>query len=50
MKKLTWLAYSRSNVKSFRAGVQDDIGYALYAAQLGDVRAKPNRFMVSAAV
>ena len=34
MKKLTWLAKSRSNVRSFPAGVQEDIGYALYAAQL----------------
>ncbi len=43
MKKLTWLADSRSNVKSFPAGVQDDIGYALYAAQLGEIspKAKP---------
>ena len=40
MKKLTWLADSRSNVKSFPAGVQDDIGYALYAAQLGETSAK----------
>ncbi len=37
MKRLTWLADSRSNVKSFPAGVQDDIGYALYAAQLGEI-------------
>jgi phage-related protein len=36
MKTLTWLADSRSRVKSFPAGVQDDIGYALYAAQLGE--------------
>jgi phage-related protein len=36
MKNLTWLADSRSNVKAFPAGVQDDIGYALYAAQLGE--------------
>ena len=45
MKDLTWLADSRSRVKSFPAGVQDDIGYALYAAQLGDisVKAKPLR-------
>jgi phage-related protein len=43
MKKLTWLAESRANVKAFPAGVQDDIGYALYAAQLGEtsVKAKP---------
>ncbi len=40
MKRLTWLADSRSNVKSFPAGVQDDIGYALYAAQLGEMSAK----------
>jgi phage-related protein len=45
MKKLTWLADSRSNVKSFPARVQDDIGYALYAAQLGEMstKAKPLR-------
>ena len=43
MKKLTWLADSRSNLKAFPAGVQDDIGYTLYAAQLGEMsaRAKP---------
>ena len=43
MKKLTWLADSRANVKSFPASVQDDIGYALYVAQLGEtsVKAKP---------
>jgi phage-related protein len=43
MKSLTWLADSRSNVKSFPAGVKDDRGYALYAAQLGErsVKAKP---------
>jgi hypothetical protein len=39
MKKLTRLADSRSNVKSFPAGVPDDIGYALYVAQLGEVSA-----------
>ena len=39
-KKLTWLADSRSSVKSFPAGVQDDIGYALYAAQVGEMSAK----------
>ena len=43
MKNLTWLADSRSNVRSFPAGVQDDIGYALYVAQLGErsIKAKP---------
>src|ERR1035438_8607187 len=35
MKSLTWLADSRSNVKSFPAGVKHDRGYAVYAAQLG---------------
>jgi len=45
MKSLTWLADSRSKVKSFPAGVQDDNGYALYAAQLGErsMKAKPLR-------
>jgi phage-related protein len=43
MKKLTWLADSRARVREFPASVQDDVGYALYLAQLGDtsVRAKP---------
>ena len=43
MKKLTWIADSRTKVKRFPAKVQDDIGYALYVAQLGEtsVRAKP---------
>ena len=43
MKNLIWLADSRSNVKSFPALVQDDVGYALYRAQLGEMsnRAKP---------
>jgi len=40
MKDLTWLADSRSRVKSFPARVQDEIGYALYAAQLGEKSAK----------
>ena len=39
MKKLTWLADSRSSVKSFPAAVQDDIGYELYVAQLGEIGA-----------
>ena len=43
MKKLMWLAGSRADVKRFPSNVQDDIGYALYVAQLGEtsVRAKP---------
>jgi phage-related protein len=43
MKKLTWLADSRAAVKRLPASVQDDIGYALYAAQLGEtsLKAKP---------
>ena len=40
MKKLVWLADSRANLKSFPAGVQDDFGYALYAAQLGETSPK----------
>lgn len=43
MKKLTWLADSRSSVKLFPAGVRDNIGYALFAAQSGELspKAKP---------
>jgi len=43
MKKLTWLADSRYTVKSFPDRVQDDIGFALYAAHLGEMspKAKP---------
>ncbi len=37
MKRLTWLADSRSKVKSFPADVRDGIGYALYLAQLGEM-------------
>jgi phage-related protein len=45
MKKLTWIADSRSNVKSFPAPVQDGIGFTLYVAQLGEMSAvaKPLR-------
>src|SRR5436190_20919041 len=43
MKKLTWLGDSRANVKRFPASVQDDIGYALYAAQLGEASLKAKR-------
>ena len=45
MKKLTSLADSRSKVRSFPPNVQDDVGYALYLAQLGEmsVKAKPLR-------
>lgn len=43
MKQLIWLGDSRSSVKFFPAGVRDDIGYALYAAQIGEIspKAKP---------
>ena len=45
MKKLTWIADSRSSVQSFPVSVQDGIGYALYVAQLGEMSAaaKPLR-------
>lgn len=43
MKRLAWLADSRAIVKSFPAGVQDDVGFALYEAQIGrmSLNAKP---------
>ena len=44
MKKLVWLADSRTRVKSFPAGIQDDFGYALYAAQLGETSPKAKPF------
>jgi phage-related protein len=40
MKQLTWLANSRSTVKSFPAAVRDDIGYGLYLAHLGEMSSK----------
>jgi phage-related protein len=51
MKKLMWLADSRASVKRFPASVLDDIGYALYIAQLGEanVRSKPLHGLVEQA-
>jgi phage-related protein len=48
MKKLTWLADSRSRVKLFPAGVQDDIAYALYVVQLGERSVKAKALHVHA--
>ena len=45
-----WLADSRANIKSFPVGVQDDFGYSLYVAQLGEAAQKPSRFTVWEAV
>ena len=42
MKKLTWLADSRTNVMSFPPDVRDGIGYALYWAQLGEMSTTSN--------
>lgn len=43
MKRLVWLGDSLRRLKAFPPMVQDDIGYALYAAQLGETHssAKP---------
>lgn len=43
MKELVWVADSRSRIQLFPEGVRDDIGYALYMAQIGEVspKAKP---------
>ena len=43
MKKLTWFADSLTSLRAFPTSVQDDIGYALYVAQLGETHssAKP---------
>lgn len=37
MKKLTWLGDSLAKLKSFPATIQDDIGYALYVVQVGEM-------------
>ena len=36
MKKLVWLVDSLASLRAFPPSVQDDIGYALYVAQLGE--------------
>lgn len=43
IKPVVWLGNSLRMLKSFPAGVQEEIGYALYLAQRGDkhVSAKP---------
>jgi phage-related protein len=35
LKPLIWMGSSRSDLKGFPEGVQDEIGYSLYQAQLG---------------
>lgn len=35
-KPVVWMGSSRKDLKTFPAGVQADIGYALYAAQRGE--------------
>lgn len=44
-KPVIWLVDTRTTLKSFPQEVQDEIGYALYLAQIGDKyeRAKPLR-------
>jgi phage-related protein len=43
MKKLIWLGNSLAAVRAFAKSVQDDVGFALYIAQLGQTHryAKP---------
>ena len=36
MKSLTWLVDSRASLRAFPPPFQDDIGYSLYRAQLGE--------------
>jgi len=51
MKSLTWLADSRSNVKSFPPGVQDDIAYAPCTPRSwANAAPRPSRCTVLAAV
>lgn len=45
MKKLIWLGSSLNDLKAFPAEVQDEVGYALHCAQMGntDSSVKPFR-------
>ena len=45
MKTLVWLGDSRSRIKSFPTSIRDEVGYALYVAQFGEMssKAKPLR-------
>lgn len=36
MKELVWLGSSLDDLKSFPGTVQDEVGYALHCAQLGE--------------
>jgi len=40
MKQLKWLADSRERLKAFPSEIQDDMGFGLYAAQLGKISSK----------
>ncbi len=51
-KPLRWVGSSHDDLKSFPAEVRRDIGYALYAAQMGDTdpAAKPMKGFAGASV
>jgi len=52
VKSIVWVGSSKSDLKAFPDEVQDDIGYALYLAQIGlkAPKAKPMRGFGSAGV
>ena len=43
IRPIVWIGTSHEDLKNFPADVQDEIGYALYLAQIGDkhYKAKP---------
>jgi phage-related protein len=52
IKPIIWVASSKRDLKSFPAGAQQEIGYALHLAQIGDKseKAKPFKGFGNAAV
>lgn len=44
MKELIWLGSALDDVKSFPAEVQDEIGYALHCAQIGETHPSAKLF------
>lgn len=48
MKLLVWVGSSKEDYIAFPAEVQDEMGYALYQAQIGKTRARPRCSRASA--
>lgn len=44
MKELIWLGSTLDDIKSFPDIVQDEVGYALHCAQIGETHPSANLF------